>query len=228
MIILNYTLYDNGVDSLKAAQRNLDEYHDNGENGEHFLKDSIIFLNHGVEIMLKYLISQKSMALLFADINKYLDAKEKMDDKVHRDVFDVNPQLRTITLEECIKRTEYACDNKIPQLFKATIFYVLKYRNKIMHFGLQLDPDEINELVQKLSICYEESIKFFSINIPNFDQRLKESRYIIKDIGLLEKQYNILIEEMNEAAAYEAYQAQEDYYADMYDALESYAIKSGK
>lgn len=120
---MNYSLLDNGVDSLKAAYKSIDSFYENDDSGDHFLKDSIIFLNHGNEILLKYLISLRSPALLFADIDKYLKAKEDSIKTGKSDVFEVNSQLRTITLEEAIKRTEYACDLQLPTNLKATIFF---------------------------------------------------------------------------------------------------------
>jgi len=225
---MDYTLYDNGIDSLKAAKTNLEEFINNNEDGEHFLKDSIIFLNHGIEILLKYLISQKDISLLFTNTDKYLNAKKQMNSEKHKDVFDVNPKLRTINLETCIEKYENECSSEIPKKFKDVITYVLKYRNKLMHYNLQLEENEVEEFVDKLCFCFHESIKFFSSKIKGFDSSLSESREIIRSLDALKIQYELLQDEIEESIMLADKQAYEDYQADMFDALESYAIKSGE
>lgn len=225
---MNYNLLENGVDSLKAAYENLDSFFESEDTGEHYLKDAIIFLNHGVEILLKYLISQRSQALLFVDINKYLLAKEEMVKKSLGDVFEADSKLRTITLEDSIKRAEYACDLELPRVLKASIFYLLKLRNKLMHYGISLKQVEVTELVGRLEICYEETIKFFSSHISDFRVRFDNSRFILKDIVLLQRQHDKLLEEMENAAIRANEESYQDYLADQSEALENYEIKNDK
>lgn len=224
---MNYSLRDNGIDSLKAAYKNIIEI-DEGATADHYFKDSIIFLNHANEILLKYLIGERSQALLFTDIDKYIKAKEKAIKESKDDVFDVEPNLRTITLEEAIKRTEYACDLIIPKELKGTIHELLKLRNKIMHYGLKLETTEVVDLVDRLIVCYEESVNFFSIHIENFQTALNESRFSTQSIETLRRKYDEILGEMEEAAIRASEEGYQDYLADQYDALERYAIKSGK
>lgn len=217
---LNYGLLDNGLDSLKAAFKSINNFYEHDDSGDHFLKDSIIFLNHGNEILLKYLISLRSHALLFADIDKYLLAKEDAIKAGKSDVFEVAPKLRTITLEEAIKRTEYACDLQIPTKLKAAIFYLLKVRNKLMHYGLSLKQEEVGQLVDMLEICYEESIKFFSSQIEDFEEVFESSRFILTDMPMLQRQYDKLIDEMESAAISAMEDGYNDYLTDQADAME--------
>lgn len=76
---MEYSLLENGIDSLKKAKTNIEgfeKYHK--ESSYHFLKDVIIFLNHGIEILLKYILSKQNESLIFTDINLYMEAKEKL------------------------------------------------------------------------------------------------------------------------------------------------------
>lgn len=220
--MMNYSLLDNGVDSLKAAFKNIDGFYENGDSGDHFLKDAIIYLNHSNEILLKYLISERSHALLFVDLEKYLKAKETMKQKSFSDIFEADAKLKTITLEEAIRRTELACDLEIPIELKATIFYLLKLRNKLMHYGLTMTIEEGIELVDRLEICYEESIKFFSSQISDLEYRFESSRFILSDMPSLQRKYEKLMDEMESAALSAMEDGYNDYLADLGDSLESH------
>jgi hypothetical protein len=50
---LKFTLLDNGADSLRFAYENLEQLKEIVDGIEHRLKDAVIFLNLGVELMLK-------------------------------------------------------------------------------------------------------------------------------------------------------------------------------
>ncbi len=49
-------------------------------------------------------------------------------------VLEANPDLKTITMTDAINRLEYLCDIQVPQELKATIHYLNKIRNQIMHY----------------------------------------------------------------------------------------------
>ncbi|HFT5904340.1 TPA: hypothetical protein ACGSMF_005568, partial [Bacillus cereus] len=78
---MKFTLLDNGADSLKSAYENLESLKEIVEGGEHRLKEAVIFLNHGVELLLKYILKQRSPALMFEKIEPYLKAKQGLKAK---------------------------------------------------------------------------------------------------------------------------------------------------
>lgn len=74
---MEYSLLENGIDSLKKAKTNIEEYEKYHKGSSYdFLKDAIIFLNHGIEILLKYILSKQNESLIFTDINLYMEAKK--------------------------------------------------------------------------------------------------------------------------------------------------------
>lgn len=221
-INMNYSLVENSVDSLKAAYENINKFEEStqSQNPAHYIKDAVIFLNHGIEILLKSLISESSQALLFVDINKYLKAKEKMTKENKNDVFEVDESLRTITLEECINRTQYACDILIPKKFTAAIYYLLNKRNKLMHYALKLEREDYDVLLKTLKACYQEAITFFELHIQNFNSLFENARFIIKDLEQLDKEYQKLVSDIEWAIIENQQKAYDDYIADMGDALE--------
>lgn len=57
---MEFTLLDNGTDSLKKAKESIENFEElHKTHGYHNLKDAIIFLNHGIEILLKYILSKE-------------------------------------------------------------------------------------------------------------------------------------------------------------------------
>jgi len=51
---LEFTLLNNGTDSLKKTKASIEKFEElHREHSYHHLKDAIIFINHGVEILLK-------------------------------------------------------------------------------------------------------------------------------------------------------------------------------
>ena len=176
---LKFTLLDNGADSLKSAYINLELLKEVVDGGEHRLKDAVIFLNHGVELLLKYILQQRSPALMFEKIEPYLKAKQdlKKAKDGQKTVFDIDKNLRTVSLLEALKRIEFLCDIEIPEKLYGTILYVNKIRNNFMHYEVELDEKETDTLVTNLQVCYEETIVFLETHIEDLDDYIQDSRF---------------------------------------------------
>lgn len=89
-----------------------------------------------------------------------------------------------------------------------------------MHYGLSLKQEEVVQLVEKLEICYEESIKFFSSQIEDFEKIFESSRFVLTDFPMLQRQYDRLVDEMESAAISAMTDGYDDYLADQADAME--------
>lgn len=209
---MKFTLLDNGADSLKSAYTNLETLNDIARGGEHRLKDVVIFLNHGVELLLKYILKQRSPALMFEKIEPYLKAKEALkkskDDK--KTVFDMDKNLRTVSLLEALKRIEYLCDIDIPEKFNGTLLYVNKIRNNLMHYEVELDYKETDTLVANLQVCYEEAVQFLEVHIENLVDYIQDSRFEITAEEYEEIQADIYFSTLAEEAAMADAEAEEE------------------
>lgn len=194
-MLLKFTLLDNGADSLKSAYENLETLKNIAEGGQHRLKDSVIFLNHGVELLLKLILKKHSPSLMFDKINEYLEAKQKLKKKEDaKTVFDINKKLKTVSLFEALTRVEYLCDIDIPENFRGSILYVNKIRNQFMHYEVELDEQETETLVTKLQICYEETIEFLEKHIEDLDDIIQDSRFELTTEEYEEQQAEIYAE----------------------------------
>ncbi|AMQ06605.1 hypothetical protein AZE41_12080 [Sporosarcina psychrophila] len=225
---MEFNLLKNGVDSLKAAQFNINDFYENHDDGDYFIKDAIIFLNHANEILLKYLLKNKDEALLFKDNKKYRAAKEKMDKEKLESVYEADGDLETVNLTFALKRVSSNCAVKMGGNFDNSIIYLYKKRNELMHYELLLTLEEMVELVGKLEHCYQEAYSFYYEHIPSFVKTFNESRYMTYSEEYLQRKQDELMDQIADAALESQRDAYYEQLEDQARALESYAIKSGR
>lgn len=197
---MKYTLLENGVDSLKASYLSIEKMRDLHEGTEHCLKDSILSLNHAIEILFKLLLKRHHEYLVFSELDKYITAKEKMIEQGKNDVFEVNSHLKTITLYEAMRRSEFLCDISISNDYKTVIEYLNKKRNQITHYEINLDTEELSEVTAKLQFCYELSVDFFKVYIEDLEDLLDAARF-----EMTGDEYEEAMSEMYADMAYEQY-----------------------
>lgn len=174
---MKFTLLDNGADSLKGVYECLKKFDNQYSESYHHIKDAVIFLNHGIEILFKEILSQRSNALMFTELKSYQEARVKMKNSGKANVFEINPKLKTVSLIEAMDRLEYLCDIEIPELLRTSIYFINKIRNQIMHFGVDLSESDVEELVKKLKYCHEESILFLEQHLDNLSETIEDSRF---------------------------------------------------
>ena len=138
---------------------------------------SRIFLNHGIEILLKVILSKRSFALIFDNIKDYQKAKIELTKTGKKDVFEVNQNLKTVSLTEALIRVEYLCDIEIENDMKNAVLALNSVRNKIMHFSVEIEEDEVMELTKKLEFCYNVANNFFEKHIEDFNEFIDDARF---------------------------------------------------
>ena len=184
---MEFSLFDNGVDSLKKANDSIKRFEElHQEYAYHHLKDSIIFLNHAIEILFKYMLSNRHEVLLFEDDKKYFAAKEQLfnerkgfapfnpgegfgnNQNLLYSVFDVakGKGLHTITLMEAMNRVQYVCEVPVSEDFRGAIEYIKDYRNKIMHHSIKVERLEMDKLISEIKFTYQIAVNFFESHIP--------------------------------------------------------------
>ena len=177
---MKYSLLNNGIDSLKSAFINLDKVISK-EYEPHHVKDSIMFLAHGTEILLKYLLSEKDYKTIFVDeernMKKYKAAEEKRIKLGLDNVFLVDSSLRTINANKALHFLtdfyELDCTYSFPELIK----YLSYKRNEIMHSAIELNEEQTLDLISKLTHIYSQIIFYFHQHIPNFSQLIENARF---------------------------------------------------
>lgn len=194
---MEFSLLENGTDSLKKAKDSIKNFEDlNREHSYHHLKDAIIFLNHGIEILLKHLLSKKNESLIFTDLKVYMAAKKQLKhmkpkvkgfgtylERNKPTVFDVsekdlnNKKLETVSLKEALSRIELLCDIEITDDFRDSIFLINKYRNDITHHSIKLNTDDEERLINVLKTLYDNVLDFFDKHIPGLVKEIDLVRF---------------------------------------------------
>lgn len=208
---MEFTLLDNGIDSLKKTQDSIIRFNElHRPNSYHLLKDAIIYLNHGIEILLKHILSSRNESLIFKDIKLYMKAKEQLKhlpskekgfgtylEKNKPTVFDIpkdklqNKILETITLKEAVDRIEFLCDIEITKEFGDSIYLINKYRNDITHHSIKLTSEEEDNLIKELRILYVNIVAFFDEHITGIHEEINSYRFEVTETEMREWQQNM-------------------------------------
>lgn len=174
---MNFDLLDNAIDSLKSTYTSLENLDGLVKGVEHHVKDAILSLNHANELLFKLLLKSNNEYLMFRDIHKYMNAKEKMIKNQSTSIFEVASGLQTVGFSQAIRRLELLCDIEVPSLLKKGLFYLNQKRNEIMHFEINMNEGEFKSLVEKLQDSYELTIKFFTIHFDDLEEQIAEARF---------------------------------------------------
>jgi hypothetical protein len=211
---MKFNLLTNGIDSLRACYECLEKLDNLAYGVEHNVKDAIMYLNHANEILFKLVLKNQKEYLMFEDISLYMKAKDAMLQQNKSTVLDINPRLKTVNFSEAIKRIEFLCDIEISRRFKGALEYLNQNRNKLMHFEIELQEEEVWVLIEKLKICHNFSVEFFNKHLDDVNILFETARF-----EQTVKEYNDDMAEWDAVMRHE--EARLDYYADRDEALEN-------
>lgn len=188
---MKFSLISNGADSLSKARESIERFAElEYQFAYHHLKDALIFLNHGTEMLLKHILSSKNESLIFDNLKEYIEAKEELfklrkspkgeteESARYKNIFDVpkGKKLKTVSFISAIERVHYLCDINITDQFKDSVYYINNYRNKITHHTIELTPTEERELATRLKAVFDQVVDFFMSNIPDLLEKIDRSR----------------------------------------------------
>lgn len=162
------------------------------------LKESIIWVHHGIELALKQLLAQTNAFLVFENVDAAIEnlGKLRKRDGMEKagviDLFDNSDKVKSVGFQNLIERVAVALS--IPELAKNAplrqkIDELTQYRNKIVHFSIELDITAISNLLSDildplLSMLERE------VKDDNFIQnRIPEIREIAKPVKKFSEQF---------------------------------------
>lgn len=154
---------NSGIDSLKKGFENLNKYESiNYSNSSaktkekrfYYLKDAILFIQHGIEVLFKSIITQHSEYLIFSQIDS--NVKKALLQKKQRNlnsVFetDLKNKIHTVTFLESIERLKIIPNIEISKSLENRLNELESYRNIIMHSEPYLNESQINKTLDGLS-----------------------------------------------------------------------------
>ena len=165
-------MLDNGVDSLnkgffdylmfsktKTEKKRLEEE-------DYFvLKQAILSVHHGVEILLKCILNKTSEFLIIEEIDKtYKAAYREKIEKNYSSIFETSKasKIHTITFEEALSRVECFCPELLPEELKNKLRSLNTIRNALSHAEVSIDDNNIeiifNGLLVSLDVLFSKAI----------------------------------------------------------------------
>ena len=156
---MKITLLENGMDSLQFGAQSFLEFEKNivdrkpNKSDYFLLKRAVLFTHHGVELLLKYILHEKSEFLIISKIDAaYLDAYRKKQRCQSGSIFDFcdSTSIHTITYEEALSRVEKMCDFDMQQSLIENLKKLNLVRNALTHAEINFDDVSIISLFQAL------------------------------------------------------------------------------
>lgn len=147
---MRISLIDNGLDSLTKGFEFLKRYEElraaGASDSKRFsvLKDAILSIQHGIEILFKYLLKEKNEVLLFSEISSKLKmAYKKRKDGEISELFEAEG-VHTVTYRESIERVRYVLGIDVGIELEKILLKIEKWRNGIIHSAALLDENEVS------------------------------------------------------------------------------------
>lgn len=123
------------------------------------LKESIIWVHHGIELALKQLLAQTNAFLVFENVDAAIENLGKlrkrngMEKAGVIDLFDNSDKVKSVGFQNLIERVAVALS--IPELEKNALLRqkideLTQYRNKVVHFSIELDIPVISNLLSDI------------------------------------------------------------------------------
>lgn len=151
---LKIGLLDNGSHSLARGYEMWARWKKDGDPW--LLKESVIWVHHGIELLLKQLVVQTNEFLVFQDVNKAVERLGILRKKVGMehagvlDLFDYDDKVMSVGFKNLIDRAAITLNiNELSENepLRNNIDKLTRTRNKIVHFSVEMDVVEIAGLL---------------------------------------------------------------------------------
>jgi hypothetical protein len=199
---LRIGLLDNSYHSLKRGYELWNQWKDT--DNAWLLKESIIWVHHGIELSLKQLLAQTNAFLVFENVDSAIEnlgklrKKEGMENAGVIDLFDNSDRVKSVGFQVLIERVAVALS--IPELAKNAplrqkIDELTSYRNKIVHFSIELNiaatSNLLSDILDPLLSMLEREVKDDSF----IQNRIPEIREIAQPVKKFSEQLNRQMQE---------------------------------
>lgn len=166
------SLLDNGIHSFNKALEKFTSYEQGNKKDLFLLKEAIMFLHHGVELLLKQvLIDHGGEYLVFADIKSITKKKIKAKEQ-GVSVFSLDKPANTATYFDVIQRVKaFVTAVGLGDNLEKYLLELNGIRNTIEHYGVDMEKNKVERLLLKIRAPIS---KFFLDAGINLGQENKE------------------------------------------------------
>ncbi len=164
---LKISLLENGVHSLRRGIEAYQQYKEAGirRRDPMLLKDAVMFLHHGIELLLKEMLARENAFLIFEEL-RGVAKKQKQADDLGIGIFFLTNPPRTVTYSEAIDRvTAFLRPNGLDDELCAKLSKLSDIRNQFEHYEVEADREQVvkllADLVDSMSSFFEKNIRGF-------------------------------------------------------------------
>jgi predicted helicase len=134
-------LRENGLHSLQKGIKSYQEFHRTYDYW--LLKESVMFLNHGIELLMKQILVQKNENLIFTDLNTF--AKHKLGIQKNKG------STHTVTFTDAMNRVSAFIDPpELDEILKSNLTQLNDLRNQIEHHKINLDGQTLTQIIETI------------------------------------------------------------------------------
>lgn len=179
------SLKENGLYSLGHGIRLYRRYLRTRDKME--LRNAIMFLHHGVELLMKEILVSRSEYLIFEDLQD-VTRKQKKADSLRTGIFLLDKPPRTVTYLDAVARVEaFVKPPELNQKLIADLEKLNRVRNQLEHYGIEVDLDDVTKLLASL---HEPLLDLFEAQIGGVKDtepaRVKKAWRAVEDRAHLE------------------------------------------
>jgi hypothetical protein len=142
------SLRENGEHSFKKSLESYNQY--DKTKDQMLLKDTIMFLHHGIELLMKEMLVRHSLYLIFEDL-KELPKKQKEANKKGVSIFNIDSPPKSVAYEVAISRVDAFLN--YPELddnLRQNLERLNRFRNQLEHYAIEVDREEVVRLLEAI------------------------------------------------------------------------------
>lgn len=198
------SLMDNGMHSFNKGLEELLFYEESDSKDDFKLKEAILFLHHGIELILKQiLINNCGEHLIFDNIGsdtvkKIIEAKKK-----GISVFNLTKPVHTVSYLVVIQRIKAFVDTvELSESLETKLIELNSIRNNIEHYGIDTEKDKVENLLLKLNKPISNFFHEAGINVTDYKRNWEElEKQLLIETSRLRAGGNIKKAEISEGNA---------------------------
>lgn len=114
-------------------------------------KDAIMFIHHGVELLMKQILVNHSEYLVFEDLSESTVKKQKQANEEGCGVFFIQKPPRSVTYSNAIRRVEaFIAPPELEESLVSRLDRLNNLRNQIEHYAIDIDKQDVTTLLGKI------------------------------------------------------------------------------
>ena len=163
---IGLTLRKNGIHSFRQGLVYFNKYKESKEILD--LRDSILFLHNGIELLLKEILHCQNELLIFEKLEK-AGQKKLLALKKEINIFELAETPYTARYLTVIKRINDMEKEGLNEKLLGHLESLNRYRNQIQHYAIKFTPAKISDLLEELIPLFSE---YVILKIPEIKKEI--------------------------------------------------------